>query len=140
MKVKKDIYKKILDCPAVPPETGGIIGKRMGVVCEYFFDQGDLELSSAVYRPDIRKLNDCIENWRKSDIVFCGIVHSHLSGQETLSLDDWGYINIIMEAMPEFIRYLYFPIVIPGMKIISYKVTRGNGSISLQSNTIKIMK
>lgn len=139
MKIKKAIYDKILNfCPDVPPETGGIIGQQNGIIGFAEFDSGAIQMESAVYVPDVEKLNSVIEKWNSSGIEFVGMFHSHQIGQETLSGDDIEYIKTIFDSMPDSITELYFPIVIPKSHIISYKAIRKNHRICIEKDSVVI--
>lgn len=101
MKIKKNILKQILDAmPVCPPETGGIIGGRNGVVSAWEDDQDD-ESVGCTYRPNVVYLNQVIKAWQGNGIVFMGIVHVHFGNSKTLSQGDILYINQIMQAMPK---------------------------------------
>lgn len=139
MKIKKAIYDKISNsCPIVPPETGGIIGQQNGIIGFVGFDSGSVQRDSAVYIPNAEKLNSVIEKWNRSAIEFVGMFHSHPIGQETLSKDDIAYIHCVFESMPDGITELYFPIVIPKSRIISYKAIRKNHRIRIEKDSVII--
>lgn len=140
MCIKDELYKDLLRRPTVPPETGGILGRRKGVICAVFYDEGLIHTESAVYQPNVDRLNQCIYEWEQEEIEFCGMFHTHFPGQETLSTGDKIYIQKIMESMPDQIKRLYFPIVIPGEKVISYEAIFRNGDISLENKPIRIIQ
>ena len=139
MKINSDIYFKMIDCPSAPPETGGILGSKNGIICEYFFDEGLANLSRAIYKPDINKLNKQISIWSNERTAFCGIAHTHLLGQDSLSDDDIIYIKSIMNSMPASIKFLYFPIIIPKQHIFPYKAFRNGNNISIVSSRLNIV-
>ena len=139
MKINKEIYDEILKyTPVVPPETGGIIGQQNGTIGYAEFDSGTAQRESAVYIPNIEKLNSVIEKWNSSGIEFVGMFHSHPIGQETLSMDDIEYIHSVFDSMPDSVTELYFPIVIPKSHIISYKVIRKNHRICFEKDSVVI--
>lgn len=139
MKINKEIYDEILKyTPVVPPETGGIIGQQNGIIGFVGFDSGTVQRDSAVYVPNVEKLNSIIEKWNNFGIEFVGIFHSHPIDQETLSKDDIEYIKNVFENMPDSITELYFPIVIPKSRIISYKAIRKNHRICIEKDSVII--
>lgn len=139
MKIQKIIYDEILKyTPVVPPETGGIIGQQNGIICFAEFDSGTVQRESAVYVPNVEKLNSVIEKWNSSGIEFVGMFHSHPIGQETLSGDDIEYIKTVFDSMPDSVMKLYFPIVIPKSHIISYKAIRENHRICIEKDSVVI--
>lgn len=141
MKIQKAIYDKILNfCPVVPPETGGIIGQQNGIIGFAEFDSGTVQSESAVYIPDVERLNSVIEKWSCSGIEFVGVFHSHPIGQETLSKDDIEYIHSVFDSMPDSVTELYFPIVIPKSHIIAYKAIRKNHRICIENDSVVIKK
>lgn len=140
MKIKKSIYEQILKfCPVVPPETGGIIGSHSTVVDTVAFDDCIKIMQSAVYIPDIARLNRVLYKWQKNKISFCGMFHSHMKDQETLSSDDIEYIKSIFFSLPHTISKLYFPIVIPNSHIIPYKAINQNHNIIITSDKIDLV-
>ncbi len=46
-----------MNMPEVPPELGGILGCVNGIICDVFFDNQYLTMSSAIYKPNIVTLN-----------------------------------------------------------------------------------
>lgn len=141
MMIYLGVYESILKCPAVPPETGGILGCRDGIISEFFFDSGMPVYDRASYIPDCEKLNGVILEWEKQGVQFCGIVHSHKNGQATLSQNDKNYIAAIMAAMPETVQRLYFPVVLPGVALYSYQAIRRSGNaIDIHEDSIQILE
>lgn len=140
MQIKKEIYNKMLySIPLVPPETGGILGMKDGVITQVCFDNSNLQNDRALYIPNIKKLNNQIMVWDEKDITFAGIFHSHMPNQEELSQNDFVYINDVMRAMPDYVKELYFPVVIPKNKIISYKARNQNHKLVFETDIIKIL-
>lgn len=141
MKILLPIYEQIIHTYSdVPPEQGGIIGERDGIVCSYFHDIAPQSAYSAVYTPNIGVLNRQIQTWRADNIRFCGIVHSHPNGQITLSAQDQYYIQTIIHIVPNTISQLFFPIIIPKHGIYSYLVFPHESTFSIHSDTITIVK
>ncbi len=139
MQITKEIYNLILsEMPVVPPEAGGIIGSVDGIICTAVLDMKNTETKSAVYVPDIWFLNECISEWAEDNIQFEGIFHSHPYGQNYLSEADIEYIEKIMQELPENINRLYFPIVFPNQKIISFIAEKSNGIRILNDNIVII--
>ena len=140
MEIRNTIYNQILNyCPNVPPEVGGILGASNNEIDAVFFDCGLHRNKMAMYTPNIDRLNKAIIQWQKDGIRFLGLFHSHPKGQETLSLDDIEYIRSIMFSMPEKVRELYFPIVIPSSHIISFKAINQNHNLLIVSDTIDLV-
>lgn len=139
-----DILEKVCQLithsyPAVPPENGGILGIRDGVVCEYLHDRSSQLTDKAVYIPDVQWINCCIEEWNRKGISFGGIIHSHLSGQMYLSDTDKEYIHLIMNAMPGSVNKLYFPIIIPGEKIICFSAWKTERDVVIREEAVHII-
>lgn len=124
MYIRENIYKQLIyNLPHVPPEHGGIIGKENEIISEVYFDFDNSNFNSALYVPNVKKLNKVIVEWRKKGIEFVGVFHSHKI-YCSLSHEDMVYINKVMESMPKYIEYLLFPVVIPQYKVCFYKVYR----------------
>lgn len=140
MKILTSVYEKMLFCPPVPPETGGIIGEQNGVICNFCCDRGNRCVDSAIYAPDIPFLNSKIQLWQRQNVNFAGMFHSHPAEQEKLSSDDIQYIHTIFNSMPEMIKKLYFPIIIPGMKVLSFRAYRHKSRIVICDDVIDIVK
>lgn len=141
MIIAADCYQEIMRVfPAVPPESGCILGAINGVVCSFEYDSGIPKLDIAVYMPNIETLNKVIHQWFKQGIEFYGLAHSHPQGQTSLSSSDVAYIHIIMQAMPEYIEKLYFPLVFPGERIISFVAVRHHNQIDILPDDISIIR
>lgn len=140
MKIRHTIYNQILYfCPNVPPEVGGIIGASNDVIDAVFFDSGLYQDRMAIYTPNVNRINKVIAQWKKDDIRFLGLFHSHPKFQEVLSSGDIEYIRSIMFSMPENVNELYFPIVIPNSHLISYKAINQNHTILIVDDTIDLV-
>lgn len=141
MKITKEALEKIIKSyPAVPPENGGIIGSKNGIICEYFHDVNSHNYDFAIYEPDIELLNSTILLWKEQGIDFQGIVHSHLPEENSLFGADKEYIEQIFETLPREINCLYFPIVLPNTKqIFSYKAMFNNETLSIEHDEIEVV-
>lgn len=126
MHIRLEIYKKIIESQNMyPPETGGILGGRKGIVTEEYFDRGMQSDRMCSYIPNIRELNKVIRHWQMEDIVFMGIYHTHFWNVQTLSETDKEYINKILGNMPPELKKLYFPVIVmPDKKMIGYSAER----------------
>lgn len=141
MKIIEVLYKQIINqMPDVPPETGGILGERNGVICAVVFDEGDVQNERYAYVPDVDRLNKVISQWASEEIRFAGIFHSHPGKQEELSIADTEYIRKIMAAMPDTVQTLHFPIVLPGKKMIGHIAERADGKVVVTQEQITIEK
>jgi len=124
-----------------PPETGGIIGSTDGelidkVVMDVPESPGEY---MCYYAPNVDFLNKNIEIWQNEGIEFKGVFHTHFVGVETLSCSDKQYIVAIMRAMPEEIKYLYFPIfVLPDQKMVCYKASLNDCDIEIVRDEVRI--
>lgn len=125
--------------PAVPPETGGILGSIDDIICRVVFDTKNTYTESAIYVPDICLFNKCISKWAENSIEFGGIFHSHPYLQNYLSDADIEYIHKIMRELPESINKLYFPIVFPNSEIISFRAERSKNNIMIFNDNIVII-
>ena len=140
LKIKKNVYYSLLnDTPPAPPETGGIIGSMDGVVICHFADIRDVSNKFYRYYPDTEKLNKIISIWDKYSIDFMGIYHSHPLGYDELSYADIQYIKNIMNSNKEFKHKLYFPLIVPQSKIISFCAVNIADEIKIFQTAIKIL-
>lgn len=139
MKILSEVYDQIIQCPSVPPEKGGILGVKNGVVCSCCFDNNLSQTNNAVYIPDVDFLNAKIREWEENDIAFSGIFHSHPKNQPELSADDIEYIKVIFQAMPTSIKTLYFPIVLPNVALVSFKAINQEDAVHVLEDKIKII-
>lgn len=139
MVIAEDVYYRIIHsfCE-VPPEEGCVLGEQNGVICAAKLDPGVLQMRKAVYIPDTRMINAVISSWAELGIHFAGIAHSHPNGQNTLSGDDVVYIHSIMQAMPDHVEKLYFPLVFSGDKMISFVAKKNGAGIEIFPDDIKI--
>lgn len=141
MKIAEGLYRQIVNMiPAVPPETGGILGERNGVICEVEFDEGDIQNERYAYVPNVDRLNKVISQWVSEGIQFAGFFHSHPGKQEELSIADTAYIQRIMEVTPDAVHVLHFPIVLPGKKMIGHIAEKVDGQVMVAQEEIIIEK
>ena len=138
MKISKELVKDILhNIRKYPPEMGGILGQKNGVICEYMLDEGCISSTACSYIPETDKLNKRIAEWELSNISFVGIFHTHFSGVKTLSCGDKKYIEKIMLQMPYNIEELYFPIIVfPQSEIVYYLATKSQNKILIKETSI----
>lgn len=114
-----------------PPEQGGILGMKDGVISAFVLDNSEQKTESAEYSPNTQFLNRQIEKWADEGIEFCGILHSHPSGQTTLSGSDMEYIKELYHVNP-WLEKTYFPLIIDGCDMIVYAVEKSNGQIEVK--------
>lgn len=139
MTIERDLYDQLLRVfPAVPPENGCILGSKDGVICVFSYDGGNPITHRAIYSPNVFMLNQVIARWTSEGIRFAGLCHSHPQGQTSLSGSDIAYIGTIMGAMPDSVKTLYFPLVFPGQKILSFVAHRHNERVDIQPDDITI--
>ena len=124
----------------VPPEKGGIIGSKNGIVCTFFLDDGAVQAERYAYVPNVNMLNDVIGQWAEKGICFAGMFHSHPHPQTELSIADKEYIMKIMEAMPDSIPELHFPIIVPGVGMIGRLAKRRGSEVIIVPEEINIVK
>ena len=95
----KEIYDQILDTIAAqPPETGGVLGRKNGIICKYFYD-GNADITNTI-----------LDQWLKDDIEFAGIIHSHSEDVNALSYADIHYARKILQE--NSLEYVIFPLVV----------------------------
>ena len=141
MKITEAVLHDICDnLHIVPPEKGGIIGSKNGIVGTFFFDDGAVQAERYAYVPNVDMLNDVVAQWAKKGICFAGLFHSHPHPQTELSIADKEYILKIMEAMPDSIMELHFPVIVPGMGMIGYLAKRRDGEVIIVPEEINIVK
>jgi hypothetical protein len=140
MIIEQSIYNKILSqIKPAPPESGGIIGEKGGIITHFLYDGGLMSRNTGCYVPDIYKLNRVLLQWRNKGIKFCGIIHSHINNQTELSGGDIKYIYQILLNMPECYTRLYFPLVVKG-KLIAYRAKHTVNGIDMIREKVKILR
>lgn len=140
MKILESVYRNIIDnTPLPPPETGGILGIKDGIICISYKDHGVSTDFDGQYHPNVILLNNVIDAWSKQEIEFCGIYHSHYPGDKELSIADEEYIRAILIACQDSANVLYFPLVFPGKEMIVYKVVSDNSEIIISGEDIIII-
>lgn len=122
-------------------ETGGILGSHDGkmideVVMDILAEKSERPCS---YSPNVDFLNQNIRSWQEQNISFMGIFHTHFMSVKTLSCGDKKYITEIMNAMPDDITYLYFPIfVLPDRILVCYKAHKTADTVEIISEQLQI--
>ncbi len=138
MYITKEVYNKIVyNTPKPPPEMGGAIFQKSGVVSHFVIDSGLCEYGK--YTPDVNFLNEQIEQFVEKGYEFCGIFHSHFPFGENLSDDDKKYIEIITLSLENQCGKLYFPIVLPNDKLISYCSYVKEGKVIILNDNLFII-
>ncbi len=140
LKIKKSVYKSLLnDSPYVPPESGGVIGGNNKIVTCFVADAGKISNEFNRYEPDTKIINNIISYWLNSGIDFMGLYHTHPSGDEKLSQADMIYIKSIMKSISEYTNALYFPLIIPKEKMISYYAKIIADKVNIFETAIEIL-
>ena len=140
MRISKELYDEILfSTPYPPPESGGLLGGFNGTIDLFVSDMGSCLKSSYKYEPDVAFLNKTINIWLDKNIDFMGIYHSHPYDCEVLSSADIEYISAIMKSASGYTDKLYFPIVIPKRKIISYSALIVADEIRIFQDAIQLL-
>ena len=127
------------DLPYPPPESGGILGSRDGVICEIFVDNSPQSRTALVYQPDIEHLNRQIHLWQQKGICFAGMFHTHIAEEEALSGADLAYIKRIVCALPKDYGRLWFPIVVPNRKITMFFAAAQKQDVFVDQEDIEII-
>ena len=123
----------------VPPETGGILGSSDGKQIDHVVMDmpGTNHLKMCAYYPNVAFLNQTIAQWQDNGVSFMGLFHTHFFGVRTLSIGDRKYIREIMNAMPESVDKLYFPLfVLPEREMVCYKALRTNRSAEVSEEAV----
>ena len=92
-----------------------------------------------MYIPNTQFLNQTIAEWEKSRIKFRGIFHTHTPQWTELSNEDRAYIIDILKAMPASIKFLYFPLVFPGIQIKNYIAQQTGNAFDIVDDDIEII-
>lgn len=111
---------------------------KNGVISAFVLDNSEQKTESAEYSPNTQFLNRQIEKWADEGIEFCGILHSHPSGQTTLSGSDMEYIKELYHVNP-WLEKTYFPLIIDGCDMIIYAVEKSNGKIEVKRTQPEII-
>ena len=142
MKITQKVWDSIFEnLGDTPPEIGGILGSRDGEIVDIvMIDPGVSGAKKCSYTPDVMLLNRMIGKWQEANIKFMGIFHSHYFGVCSLSQGDISYIDEIMNAMPDSIQSLFFPIAVMPDKEFVINIARknGNGEIRIEQDTIEV--
>lgn len=106
----KEVYDQILDTiVAQHPETGGVLGRKNGIICKYFYDD-NADINQNRYVPNVEKINTILGQWLKDDIEFAGIIHSHPEDVNELSYADIHYARKILQE--NSLEYVIFPLIV----------------------------
>lgn len=143
MKILKEVFIKMNNSiSGEPPEIGGILGnKGNGIISHFIMDNvTERPIKMCSYSPDVDFLNECIDGWQKDGIKFSGIFHTHFAGVKTLSKSDKEYILRIMQAMPDEIISLYFPVfVLPDRELVCYRANKENTGVTINAEDIELI-
>jgi hypothetical protein len=124
-------------CPPAPPETGGILGGTDDIITKFALDNHCGQYG--IYRPDTVNLNTVIAAWNLWGVGFMGIFHSHFPGGTALSEQDIAYIHKIMRCMPSGIESLFFPVILPDNRVISYVSHRTNEGVIIDVEEVVLL-
>lgn len=139
MKIEKYVVDIIFqEAGLFPPEIGGLLGEEDGIISHIVIDKGKSGYKTCSYVPDVSYLNEQIQLWECKGIKFVGIFHSHYFKVTTLSDGDRSYIDAIMNAMPQSVEYLYFPLaVMPDREFIVYKAYKCNKKVEIDKEEVE---
>lgn len=93
------------------PEMGGILGvDDSNTVVAFCFDKNGVT-EKTTYFPDVKYLNQVIQDWYNKGIYFAGFAHSHPKTSINLSEPDLYYANKIKNlcGLSEILMLLYIP-------------------------------
>ena len=139
MVISLSLYYRIVHAfRPVPPENGGIIGLINGEVCVFCLDKAAAITDRNRYIPNAAFLSDEATKWAENGIRFAGVVHSHPQNQKELSSQDRRYICEIVKALQCDSEPLFFPIVFPGEKMLSYAARYDGNEIIIEPDEITI--
>lgn len=137
MKITEDVFINIIQSfPVAPPEHGGIIGGKNGIVSEFCYDNAGPN-EEAVYETNASYLNTVIEKWRENGVLFYGIIHSHMNNELELSNGDVEYINLLMSGL-DIDEKLYFPIAVAD-NIIPFVAIKTRGSVQIEKEELEVL-
>lgn len=141
MLISKEAYDKLINCPKVPPEVGGILMGIDSKVDTVILDEGIKKAGETgiKYIPNVRNLNTWISILNKQGKEFLGIFHTHAHQWTTLSNADIYYIEKIMNAMSDEMKCLYFPVVYPREKVKLYKAQKKDLQIIIDNDKIELV-
>lgn len=93
MLISKEAYNKLINCPKVPPEVGGILMGIDSKVDTVILDEGIKTAHDPAikYIPNVKNLNKWILTLNKQGKEFLGIFHTHAHQWTTLSNADIYY-------------------------------------------------
>ena len=131
-KIEKAIYDQLLSTPAPPPETGGFLGRRSGVVCPLCRDFSLQSQAFLRYTPSQARLDKAITDWRTDGIQFCGIYHTHPANQRRLSTADRQFITAFLNANPAIAEPFLFPVVVPDEEIVFFQAIAISGHVRIE--------
>lgn len=137
--IRKEVYEKLLQCPSVPPEIGGILGGKKCIIEKVIIDIGKNSNIGIKYIPDVLFLNSRIAEWSHCKVDFYGIFHTHSRRWTTLSFEDKKYIELIMRAMPDEVKELFFPLVIPKDIVKAFRAVKTDEKIDIIEEEINII-
>ena len=84
MRISRETYNSMLkSVKDIPPESGGILGEKNGIIQFVIYDEGVKNEKMCSYTPNAEKLNLVIREWQEQGILFCGIFHTHFFGVKT---------------------------------------------------------
>ena len=138
MRINRMLYDEILNSVRnCFPEMGGILGGTKGIVEQVYYDDGIGSEKKCSYSPYVSVLNKVLWDWKKRNIEFYGMFHTHCYGGGTLSLGDKRYIKVIMENMPEQLDKLYFPVIVfPQKEMLVYVAIRKQGQLIIKEEEL----
>ena len=139
MKVTESIYNEMLHTLPTDYETGGIIGGTDGTVTCAAFDAVRRSESPCCYIPNVELFNSHIAAWQETGTEFYGLFHSHLGKLELLSNADMQYAEEILRALSGVVTSLYFPIVIPNKRVISFVGSICDGRLVVAEDAIELV-
>lgn len=126
MIIKREVYETL--CQTFGSNTwemGGILGESEGRINSFYFDKtGISDLKS--YIPDVRTLNYILTLWKKQNISFIGLVHTH-KRNKYLSASDLHYGKEIADSFKKNIIMGIF--VVETQELFLYQIYQSNSTL-----------
>lgn len=136
MKIKSEIFRQITTQNFIK-ETCGLLGGVNGTVKYHYQSSTHKDERCACYLEG-EKIGEIITQWRRNGIDFYGIYHTHPVCDDRLSSQDITYIKAIMASLPEIMKYLYFPVILPNKKMTVYKAVNNGQIIIIKEPVIQV--
>ena len=139
MRITAQVYDQMVQSfSQTVSSKAGILGIADGTVCAYMREEVLPAAVRTASDTDADELPGDLSQWSRRGIAFAGLVHGHPAGQDCLSKGDLQSMETLFAELPEDIKCLFFPLVMPD-GVVCFQIRRLGEKLLIEKKPIDII-